>query len=228
VQQLHELLVAGLGDALGLLALPLPELTDPRPVLLLEEGVVDAAREDLHVDHVAGHSRGNAQRRVLHVLRLLAEDRGEELLFRRELRLPLRRDLPAEDVPGLDPGPIRTIPRSSRSTSASSETFGISRVISSMPRLVSRTWSSSSWMWIDVSSRPFTSRSERTIASSKLYPNQGMKATVRFRPQRELAVIRRGTVGDDLPGLDLCPSFATSGRWLIAVSWFVLQNFFRR
>ena len=57
--------------------------------------------------------------------------------------------LPTRMSPGLTCAPMRTMPRSSRSTTDSSETFGISRVISSCPRLVSRTCSSSSWMWID-------------------------------------------------------------------------------
>ena len=58
--------------------------------------------------------------------------------------------LPTRMSPALTRAPMRTTPRSSRSISVSSATFGISRVISSMPRFVSRTWSSSSWMWIDV------------------------------------------------------------------------------
>ena len=57
--------------------------------------------------------------------------------------------LPTRMSPGFTCAPMRTMPRSSRSSSASSETFGISRVISSCPRFVSRTCSSSSWMWID-------------------------------------------------------------------------------
>jgi hypothetical protein len=50
----------------------------------------------------------------------------------------------------------------------SSERFGMSRVISSGPSLVSRASTSCSWMWIDVSTSSFTSRSERMMASSKL------------------------------------------------------------
>ena len=57
--------------------------------------------------------------------------------------------LPTRMSPGLTWAPIRMMPRSSRSTTASSETLGISLVISSWPRLVSRTCSSSSWIWID-------------------------------------------------------------------------------
>ena len=52
--------------------------------------------------------------------------------------------LPTRMSPGFTCAPMRTMPRSSRSSNASSETFGISRVISSWPRLVSRTWSSNS------------------------------------------------------------------------------------
>ena len=43
-------------------------------------------REDLHVDDDALHARRHLERRVLHVLRLLAEDRGEQLLFRATAR----------------------------------------------------------------------------------------------------------------------------------------------
>ena len=50
----------------------------------------------------------------------------------------------------------------------SSLRFGMSRVISSGPSLVSRASTSCSWMWIDVSTSSFTSRSQRMMASSKL------------------------------------------------------------
>src|SRR6266568_733600 len=95
---------------------------------------------------------------------------------------PLGVILPTRMSPALTCAPIRTMPRSSRSTSDSSATFGISRVISSRPRLVSRTCSSSSWMWIDEYTSSFTRRSDRTIASSKLCPYQGMNVLVAFMP----------------------------------------------
>jgi hypothetical protein len=65
--------------------------------------------------------------------------------------------LPTRMSPLFTRAPMRTMPRSSRCVSDSSATFGISRVISSMPRFVSRTCSSSSWMWIDVYTSSFTS-----------------------------------------------------------------------
>src|SRR6185369_5270554 len=65
--------------------------------ILLDDLILDA-REDLDVDDDAFHSRRHLERRILHVLRLLTEDGGEQLLFRRELRLALRRDLSNQDV----------------------------------------------------------------------------------------------------------------------------------
>ena len=59
-------------------------------------------RRDLHVhDHAVG-AGGNLERGVLHVGGLLAEDRPEQALFRREFRLGLRSDLADEDIAGLD------------------------------------------------------------------------------------------------------------------------------
>ena len=97
VEQLAELAVAHFVDADLLLALEPAHFTDPLAAILLDDLILDA-REDLDVDDDAFHSRRHLERRVLHVLRLLTEDRGEQLLFRRELRLALRRDLADEDV----------------------------------------------------------------------------------------------------------------------------------
>ena len=62
------------------------------------------AREDLDADDDALDARRADERRVAHVAGLLAEDRAQELLFRRQLRLALRRHLADEDVAGLDVG----------------------------------------------------------------------------------------------------------------------------
>ena len=69
---------------------------DKRAAVLLDA----VAREHAHVDDGAVHAGRHAQARVLHVGRLLAEDRAQQLLFRRQLRLALRRDLADEDVAG--------------------------------------------------------------------------------------------------------------------------------
>ena len=62
------------------------------------------AAEDLDVDDLAALAVRHAQRRVLHLARLLAEDRAQQLLLRRQLRLALRRDLADQDVAGVHLG----------------------------------------------------------------------------------------------------------------------------
>ncbi len=84
-------------------------LADPRELLGLvglRTGVLLNAvtGEHLHVDHRPGHARGHAQRRVLHVRSLLAEDRSQQLLLGRELRLALRRHLADQHVVRFDLG----------------------------------------------------------------------------------------------------------------------------
>jgi hypothetical protein len=60
------------------------------------------------------------------------------------------------------------MPASSRFFSASSETLGMSRVISSGPNFVSRAITSNSSMWIEVKTSSNTTRSESRMESSKL------------------------------------------------------------
>ena len=76
--------------------------------------------------------------------------------------------LPTSRSPEPTSAPMRTMPRSSRLRSDSSERFGMSRVISSSPSFVVRASISYSSMWIEVSSSSLTRRLERMIASSKL------------------------------------------------------------
>src|SRR4029079_14898662 len=68
------------------------------------EVVVELAPELADLDHLAALAVGQAQRAVLHLAGLLAEDRPEESLLRGELRLALRGDLADEDVAGADLG----------------------------------------------------------------------------------------------------------------------------
>src|SRR5258705_12236689 len=89
-----EIYTLSLHDALPIYALA---------AVLLHDLVFDA-RENLDVDDDAFHPRRHLQRRVLHVLRLLAEDRGEQLFLGRELRLAFRRDLADQDVARLHMG----------------------------------------------------------------------------------------------------------------------------
>ena len=74
--------------------------------------------------------------------------------------------LPIKISPGSIRAPTRTIPRSSKSFVASSLTFGISEVNSSIPRLVSRTSRIYSSTCTEVKKSSLTMRSFNTIASS--------------------------------------------------------------
>ena len=76
--------------------------------------------------------------------------------------------LPTRISPGFTSAPTRTTPSGPRSAKASSPTFGISRVISSGPSLVSRAATSYSEMCTEVNTSSFTMRREMVIASSKL------------------------------------------------------------
>src|SRR6185312_14201419 len=78
-----------------------PDLSDALAAILLDDLIFDT-REDLDVDDDAFHSWRHLERGVLHILRLLTEDCGQELLFRRQLRLALGRDLADENVARLD------------------------------------------------------------------------------------------------------------------------------
>ena len=62
------------------------------------------AGEHLHVDHGARHTRLHAERSVFHVGSLFAEDRTQQLLFRRQLGLALRRYLAHQHIANSDFG----------------------------------------------------------------------------------------------------------------------------
>ena len=102
-EDLPDLLVAHVVDAHLLLALEPADVANPLAAVLLDHLVLDA-REDLAVDDHAFHARRHLERRVLHVLRLVAEDRRQQLLLGGQLRLALRRDLAHQDVARLHVG----------------------------------------------------------------------------------------------------------------------------
>ena len=78
--------------------------------------------------------------------------------------------------------PTLIIPYSSKSLVAFSEIFGISAVNSSAPLLVSLTFTKCSAICSDVNKSSLTTLSDKTIASSKLYPFHGINATFKFLP----------------------------------------------
>ena len=66
--------------------------------------VAVVAREHADVDDLAGLAVRHLEARVADLARLLTEDRAQQALLRRELGLALRRDLADEDVAGADLG----------------------------------------------------------------------------------------------------------------------------
>ena len=111
--------------------------------------------------------------------------------------------LPTSRWPASTSAPMRTTPRSSRFASDSSERFGMSRVISSSPSFVERASISYSWMWIELSTSSFTSRSEMTMASSKLKPFPRHERDEQVRAERELAAVGRAAVREHVALLHL-------------------------
>ena len=109
---------------------------------------------------------GDAQGGVAHLAGLLTEDGAQEALFGGQLGLALRGDLTDEDVAGGDLGADADDAALVQVSEGSSETLGISRVISSSPSLVSRASTSYSSMWIEVRMSSSTTRRLRIMASS--------------------------------------------------------------
>jgi hypothetical protein len=114
---------------------------------------------------------------------------------------------------------MRTMPLSSRSLSDSSPTFGMSRVISSLPSFVSRATHSNSSMWIEVKESSLTTRSAMRIESSKLYPPHGMKATSTLWPSASSPSSVAGPSAMISPFVTRSPRL-TIGFWLMQVLWF--------
>ena len=94
------------------------------------------------------------------------------------------------------------MPASSRFFSASSPTFGMSRVISSWPSLVSRAITSNSSIWIEVYTSSRAMRSLMRMRSAEVVAVPGHERTEHVASQRKLAELRRRPVGDDFAGPD--------------------------
>ena len=100
------------------------------------------------------------------------------------------------------------MPRSSRSASISSETFGMSRVISSAPSLVSRASTSCSSMWIEVRTSSCTRRWRQDDRVLVVVTLPRHERDQQVATERHLALVGAGTVGerrallDPLPGRD--------------------------
>ena len=127
------------GDLIALL--DLTTLGDVDAHLLVDAGgqvvAVLAAKAD-DVDDATVSAVRHLKGGVADVVGLGTEDGAQQALLGGQSALALRRDLTDQDVARADLGAMRMMPSSSRLASMSSERFGISRVISSGPSLVSR------------------------------------------------------------------------------------------
>ena len=137
---------------------------------------------------------------------------------------PLGVIFPIKISPAFISAPILIIPFSSRSFVASSETLGISFVNSSFPSFVSRTSIEYSSIWIEVKTSSLTTFSEITIASSKLYPFQGIKATWTFLPSASSPLLVAYPSHNTWPLETLSP-LETIDFKLTHVPWLVFLNF---
>jgi hypothetical protein len=162
------------------------------------------------------------ERGVADLAGLLAEDRAQQPLLGVSSVSPLGVTLPTRMSPGTTSAPMRMMPRSSRSARTSSETFGMSRVISSGPSLVSRASTSCSSMWIEVSTSSCTRRWEddRVLVVVALPRHERDEQVL---AERHLAVVGARAVGEHLAGLDPVPS-STIGFWLMQVPWLERRN----
>ena len=98
---------------------------------------------------------------------------------------------------------MRMMPRSSRSARISSERFGMSRVISSAPSLVSRASTSCSSMWIDVSTSSLHQalrEDDGVLVVVALPRHEGHEQVL---AQGQLTVVGGRAVGQDVAGGDL-------------------------
>lgn len=95
------------------------------------------AGELFDLDDNAVFAVGDLEGGVSDLLGLLAEYRAEKSLLGSQLGLALGRYFTDKDIAGVNFAPTRIMPRSSRLLRRSSETFGISLVISSGPSFVS-------------------------------------------------------------------------------------------
>ncbi len=73
-------------------------------------------------------------------------------------------------------------------------------------------------MWMEVKTSSRRMRSETRIESSKLYPCQGMKATMTFCPSASSPVSVAGPSAMTSPLRTRSPAF-TIGFWLMQVFW---------
>src|SRR5262245_7474366 len=190
----RELVVAVLGEPLDLLA-----LDRHRALVLLDAVAVEYA----HLDHGAGDARRQFERGVAHVGGLLAEDGAKQLLLRRHRALALGRDLAHEDVARIDLG-------------ADIDDARLVEILERLFRDVGNVAGDFLRAELGVARHHLEfldmDRGEYVVADDALGDEDRILEVVahprhegdeHVPAERKLAEIGRGTVGDDLAGLNL-------------------------
>src|SRR5690606_24536080 len=175
---------------------------DPLAALLLQERVVVAAAEHLHVDDRALYARRDLEGLVLHVLGLLAEDCREELLLGGELVLALVRDLANEDV-------ARLVARAYADDAALVQVReALLRDVRDLARDLlhpALRVPDVELELLDVDGRVGVLLDQPLADDDRVLEVVTVPGHERdddVAPERELAVVRRGAVGDDVTRLD--------------------------
>ena len=189
--------------------LQLAPLRNRHPHLLLHprrQLVRLVAGENPHIHHRPMHPVRHPQRRVLHLPRLLPENRPQQLLLRRQLRLALRRDLAHQNVARLhlraDPhNPVRVqVPqRLFRHIRNVPRDLLVAQLRLARPHLVLRHVNRSELV---VLHQPL--RHDHRVLEVVALPGHERRQHV--LPQRQLPVIRRRRIGNRLPALHPIPA----------------------
>ena len=209
-EQLVHFLEHRLRDARLLLGLLTTHFADALAAVLVDDRTFDA-REDLDVDHGALHPGRHLERRILHVLRLLAEDRGQQLLFRRQLGLALRRDLADEDVARLD---VRADADDAALVEIDERLIGDVGDFAGDLFLAALGVANVEFEFLDVDRRIDVVLDQALGEDDRVFEVVAVPRHERdqhVRAERQFAVLGGRAVGDDLPGVDLLPC-CTSGR----------------
>ena len=191
------------------------------------EFVAVLAREHLDVDDLAFFAVRNFERGVAHFARLLTEDRAQQALFRRQLGLALGRDLADEDV-------FRTNLGADADDAALVEI--LERIFADVGNVARDLFGSElrvarfALVLFDVN------RGEAIFLDHALADEDRVFVVVAFPrherdehvlAERELALVRRRSVGEDLSARDAVRRAATIGRWLMHVPALLRMNLSR-
>ena len=168
---------------------------------------------------------GHLERRVADLARLLTEDRAQQALLRRELGLALRRDLADEHVAGADLGADAD---DAALVEVLQDVLGEVRDVAGDLLGAELRVAGVDLVLLDVD------RGEHVVAHETLREDDRVLEVVtlprherheQVLAERELALVGRRAVGEDVALRPPRRRLSTSGFWLMQVPWFDRRNF---